>query len=331
MPHNFLVPAQTLLIEINKLIVAENKKQTQETAKKEIIKVLIAARNGFIATEKKYRNLFTTNQATKLSFLLERLEEKTPEFLRLIDVAETAITHFSKDVKEDDSTTPVLEQIFNARVLKKEMEANSQSSSDSESNEDTESEVGSDFNEKALALVQDSNLFSAQLMEVKKKQEVLEPYWRSFFETMDNCNIARLEEAHQELKGISKTLINALYEIQTNNNIPRDDLGMILAYKKVTKGPILLHDNFQVGMSRADEIIVRLAQQIGYSEEMPAYELAPTSPTDSTVSASVSSCSSSFFSSSSSLRSNLSSANDDESQSDLDEVDEPPRKCARHE
>lgn len=323
MPHDFLIPAQTLLSNVNKLIVEENRKQTPVAAKNEMIKVLIVARNAFIVTEKKYRNLFTTKQIAELSPLLTLLEAKTSEFLRLIDEAQTAITHFAKDVKEEDST-PVLEQIFNARVLKKDEETNSQSSSDSESNEDTESDAGLDFSEKALALFQDNALFGAQLMEVKKKQEELEQRWYLFFETMNNCDIEKLEVAHKALKRISKTLINALYEIQANNAMPQDDLGMILAYKKLAKGPMQLHNDFQAGISSADEMIEGLAQQIGCDEPILTNEEIPTSPTDST--ASVSSCSSSFFSS---PRSCSSSANDEVSESELDETAEPPRKCAR--
>ena len=320
MPHHFLVPAQTLLTEVNRLIVAENKKQPPNNANREIIKSLIAARTELVAAEKKYKTIFTTKQHAELSPLVDRLEIKTQEFLRLTNGAETTITHFTKDVKEDDET-PVLEQVVKARVLGKDADINS----DCESSDNSQSDEGLDLQQNILALFQDTQLFSAQLTEIQKKGMALEKLWESFFQIMNTCDIEKLDEAQKELKRIYKIAIKAIHETQTNHAMPKDDLGMILIYQNTCKGLMQLHDNFQTSFLKANETIERLAQQISYPT--PETEATPSSPTGSTQS--FSTYTSSFFSSPSSPRSGEVSANDEESESELEEVDEPPRKCAR--
>ncbi|MCX7124483.1 MAG: hypothetical protein NTU49_01765 [Gammaproteobacteria bacterium] len=310
MRSDFLIPAQTLLAEVNKLIVIENRKQTSE-AKRETIKALIIARTAFVVAEKKYRDLYTAKQAAELSGMLGLLETKMLEILHLIDQVRAAISYFTKDVKKEDST-PVLEQIFNARVLK-EPEGT-----------DSELDEGSDFSKNVLALFQDKDLFNAQVEEVIKKQEILEKQWHSFFDTLNNSNVLRRKEADKELKSISKELIKALYEIQNNNGMQNDDLGMIQAFKRVSEGPMQLYCGFE---DSAKEMILGLAQKMACP--IPAFESEEALDSSTNSVASVSTCSSSFFSRSSSCASSASAANDEESENDLDEIEEPVRKCAR--
>ena len=132
MTHAFLIPAQTLLSEVNRLIVVESKKQPLNNANREIIKSLITARTELVIAEKKYKNIFTARQISELSPLLDRLEIKTQEFLRLTDEIETTIMHFTKDVKENDEL-PVLEQLVKARISEKDVESDSASNDGAQS------------------------------------------------------------------------------------------------------------------------------------------------------------------------------------------------------
>lgn len=247
---SFLIPEQTLINKITKLIEAFQK-IGHYSAKNEILEALRNAKKTLLDIEKKYKDIYTKEQLNEISLLHNAITKQSTELLRLQTEVLTSVDFLIAGITPGATEEETLQNFFERHCTAPEEDTTSESEDEDATTPGTPVVLESLENNDVIALDIDPSkipllnniiILHKQTRPLEKKQDTLDAAISKFDRLLLTHDHRLQHKREREIQKAIENLVSAIHTSQEKNAVQKNDLGIIQCFEQIQSGPAAIRD-----------------------------------------------------------------------------------------